>query len=109
MTRQIKCKICGNKIEKSSAYCIEKVSEKTGKVSRSYYCSQDEYEKDKYLKGLWREILLLYDDILGYMLEEILIAYKYQNKGLGSRLLSALSRSSASTGRSSPPSKGRTG
>ncbi|MBQ7956140.1 MAG: GNAT family N-acetyltransferase [Lachnospiraceae bacterium] len=31
-----------------------------------------------------------YDDILGYMLEEILIAYKYQNKGLGSRLLSAL-------------------
>lgn len=62
----VKCKICGNKIEKGSAYCIEKKSEKTGKISRSYYCSQDEYDKDKYLKGLWREILLLYDDILGY-------------------------------------------
>lgn len=31
-----------------------------------------------------------YDDILGYTLEEIVIAYKYQNKGLGSKLLSAL-------------------
>ncbi|MBQ8831561.1 MAG: GNAT family N-acetyltransferase [Oscillospiraceae bacterium] len=31
-----------------------------------------------------------YDDILGYTLEEIIIAYEYQNKGLGSKLLSAL-------------------
>ncbi len=31
-----------------------------------------------------------YDDIVGYTLEEIVIAYQYQNKGLGSMLLAAL-------------------
>jgi len=31
-----------------------------------------------------------YDDILGYTLEEILISYSHQNKGLGSILLSEL-------------------
>lgn len=31
-----------------------------------------------------------YDDIVGYMLEEIIISYNYQNKGLGSTLLSVL-------------------
>lgn len=31
-----------------------------------------------------------YDDILGYTLEEILISYKYQNKGFGSILLATL-------------------
>ena len=31
-----------------------------------------------------------YDDILGYTLEEIVISYQYQNKGLGSTLLATL-------------------
>lgn len=31
-----------------------------------------------------------YDDIIGYTLEEIIISYDYQNKGLGSLLLSTL-------------------
>lgn len=31
-----------------------------------------------------------YDDIIGYTLEEIVISYNYQNKGLGSLLLSTL-------------------
>lgn len=31
-----------------------------------------------------------YDDIFGYTLEEIIISYKYQNKGFGSILLAAL-------------------
>lgn len=31
-----------------------------------------------------------YDDILGYTLEEIVIAHRYQNKGLGSALLAEL-------------------
>ncbi len=31
-----------------------------------------------------------YDDILGYTLEEIIISYDYQNKGLGSILLQTL-------------------
>ena len=66
MGRLVKCKICGEKIDSSSAYCITKTNEKTGKQSKSYYCSKEEYDKDKYLKSLWREILLLYDYILGY-------------------------------------------
>ena len=31
-----------------------------------------------------------YDDIVGYTLEEIVIAYQYQNKGLGSLLMATL-------------------
>ena len=31
-----------------------------------------------------------YDDIIGYTLEEIVIAYQYQNKGLGSLLMATL-------------------
>lgn len=33
-----------------------------------------------------------YDDIVGYTLEEIMIAHEYQNKGIGSAFLSALER-----------------
>ena len=33
-----------------------------------------------------------YDDIIGYTLEEIMIAHPYQNKGLGSMLLRELER-----------------
>lgn len=33
-----------------------------------------------------------YDDIIGYTLEEIVIAYEYQNKGIGSVFLSDLER-----------------
>lgn len=33
-----------------------------------------------------------YDDIIGYLLEEIIIAYEYQNKGFGSNLLCELER-----------------
>lgn len=65
MARQVKCKICGEKIDKDKAYCIEKEG-KTGKITREYYCSEEEYESDRFLKSLWKEILLLYDYILGY-------------------------------------------
>lgn len=67
MAREVKCAICGNKIEKDLAYCEEKVSEKTGKKTRKYYCSQEEFEKDKFLKSLWLENLRLIDEILGYV------------------------------------------
>ena len=33
-----------------------------------------------------------YDDIIGYTLEEIIIAYEYQNQGIGSTLLRELER-----------------
>lgn len=39
-----------------------------------------------------------YDDIIGYTLEEIIIAYEYQNKGLGSAFLSELEQRVAEQG-----------
>ena len=66
MGRLVKCKICGTKIDSSSAYCVTKVNEKTGKQSKSYFCSQIEYEEDKYNKSLWTENLKLIDYIIGF-------------------------------------------
>ena len=62
---KVKCKVCGEKIEKEEAYCITKVSD-SGRKTNSYYCSQQEYEKNKEEKELWRLLLLAVDDILGY-------------------------------------------
>lgn len=39
-----------------------------------------------FLMGYFKQ----YDDIIGYTLDEIVIAYKYQNKGIGSMLLREL-------------------
>lgn len=66
MARQVKCKICGEKIDSDKAYCVEKINEKNGKKTRSYYCSLEEFEEDKYLKSLWKKLLVSVDDILGY-------------------------------------------
>ena len=62
---KVKCKVCGEKIEKEEAFCITKVSD-SGRKTNSYYCSQQEYEKDKEEKELWRLVLVAVDDILGY-------------------------------------------
>ena len=62
---KVKCKVCGEKIEKEDAYCITKVSD-SGRKTNSYYCSQQEYEKNKEEKELWRLLLVAVDDILGY-------------------------------------------
>lgn len=64
--RKVKCKLCKTELDKDQAYCIEKKSEKTGKITREYYCDEAEYLKDKEEKGLWRELLLICDEILGY-------------------------------------------
>lgn len=66
MARKVKCGICKTELSKEDAYCVETVSEKTKKISRKYYCSEQEYKRDKYLKSLHREIQLLYDYVLGY-------------------------------------------
>lgn len=62
---KVKCKVCGEKIEKEDAYCITKVSD-SGRKTNSYYCSQQEYEKNKEEKELWRLLLVTVDEILGY-------------------------------------------
>lgn len=66
MARKVKCAICKAEIDKDEAFCIEKVNEKTNKVTRKYYCSEDEYNEDKTNKSLWRELLVSIDYILGY-------------------------------------------
>ena len=62
---KVTCKICKQKIEKEDAYCITKESS-SGRKTNSYYCSQQEYEKDKEEKELWRLVLVAVDEILGY-------------------------------------------
>lgn len=63
--RKVKCKICQTQLDSDKAYCITKVSS-SGRKTNSYYCSQQEYEKNKEEKELWRLVLLAVDDILGY-------------------------------------------
>lgn len=47
-------------------------------------------EENNYVLGFAMGYFKQYDDIVGYTLEEIVIAYEYQNKGLGSILLTEL-------------------
>ena len=54
--------------------------------SYSLIMKSDEGEPCGFVMGYYKQ----YDDILGYTLEEILIASEYQNKGLGSVLLSEM-------------------
>ena len=63
---KVTCKICGQKIEKESAYCITKINETSGKKTNLYYCSLDEYNKDKRNKELWLENMRIFDSIIGY-------------------------------------------
>lgn len=63
--RMVRCKVCGTQINSLDAYCITKVSD-SGRKTNSYYCSQQEYEKNKEEKELWRLLLVAVDDILGY-------------------------------------------
>ena len=65
MAKTVKCKICGEQIEKDKAYCVTKESS-SGKKTNSYYCSEKEYTDDKEKKELWRKLPVAIDDILGY-------------------------------------------
>lgn len=40
-----KCAKCKKDLNKAEAYVVETTSEKTGKVTRKYYCSEDEYKR----------------------------------------------------------------
>ncbi len=66
MGRKVKCKICKTQIDTDNAYCITKVNETSGKKTNSYYCSEEEYLKNKEEKELWKKLLVAVDDILGY-------------------------------------------
>ena len=40
-----KCTHCKKNIDKATAYIIETTSERTGKITKKYYCSEEEYNK----------------------------------------------------------------
>lgn len=40
-----KCTICKKDLNKTEAYVVATTSEKTGKTTRKYYCSEEEYNK----------------------------------------------------------------
>lgn len=61
----VKCKICGEKIEKETAFCITKIND-NGRKTNSYFCSEQEYEKNKRNKELWLENMRVFDAIIGY-------------------------------------------
>lgn len=69
-------------------------AESAGKRIRQVLHMDDSYalimEQDDYVVGFAMGYFKQYDDIVGYTLEEILIAGEYQNMGLGSRLLKEL-------------------
>ena len=68
--RKVVCKICGNKIDKDKAYCVETISKKTGKINRKYYC--DDIEYDNFINQKQKEkedkenMFNLFNEILGY-------------------------------------------
>lgn len=64
--------------------------------SYSLMMKDDEGEVCGFVMGYYKQ----YDDIVGYTLEEILIAPKYQNKGYGSALLAELEARVKETGAS---------
>ncbi len=61
------------------------------------YClilKEDDGETLGFVMGYFKQ----YDDIVGYTLEEIVIAYRHQNKGLGSILMRELEKRAARHG-----------
>ncbi len=70
--------------------------ETAGKRIRQVLSTEDSFslilEENESVLGFAMGYFKQYDDIVGYTLEEIIIAYEYQNKGIGSVFLSDLER-----------------
>ena len=61
---KVKCQICGNKIEKETAYCI------THNGKNKYYCNKEEYENNKREKDLRNSINSAMTQTLGPVLKK---------------------------------------
>ena len=65
--------------------------EAAGKRIHQILSTEDSFslilEKDDRTLGFAMGYFKQYDDIIGYTLEEIIIAYEYQNQGIGSTFL----------------------
>ena len=70
--------------------------ETAGKRIHQVICIEDSFslilEENNSAIGFAMGYFKQYDDIIGYTLEEIIIAYDYQSKGIGSAFLSELER-----------------
>lgn len=69
MARKVKCRICGKTLEQTDAYLHIRVSEKTKKEKREYYCSQLEYEIEEEKK---QELNKLKSDCFTYIHDTVL-------------------------------------
>lgn len=65
MAKLVKCKICGEKIDKSTAFCHIHVTS-GGKEQKQYYCSKEEYEFMLEEKEYYKLCQYSTDDILGH-------------------------------------------
>lgn len=73
---KVKCKECGNKLEKVDAYLIETISESTLKISKKYYCNEMCYEKQEKRK----ELIIKCNDLMEEILKIPIRTNIYFNK-----------------------------
>ena len=62
----VKCKTCGNKIEKGDSYCYLHKT-KSGKIQKRYYCNREHFHKPYIDNVYYNRTRRLTDKILGYI------------------------------------------
>ena len=62
----VKCKTCGNKIEKGDSYCYLHKT-KSGKIQKRYYCSREHFHEPYIDNVYYNRTRRLVDKILGYV------------------------------------------
>lgn len=69
----VTCQVCRKKIDGDTAYKITKISEKNGKKTNFYYCSEDEFdeeeERKKQAKRDKDKVYYLICDMFGYEIQ----------------------------------------
>lgn len=73
---KVKCKECGNKLERSDAYLVESISEKTLKINKKYYCDEKCYKKQETRK----ELIIKCNDLMEEILDIPIRSNIYFNK-----------------------------
>lgn len=73
---KVKCKECGNKLERDSAYLVENISEKTLKLSRKYYCNEECLKRQEKRK----ELIIKCNDLMEEILKIPIRTNIYFNK-----------------------------
>lgn len=66
---KVKCKICKREHEREDAYLHVHVT-KSGKKQNQYYCSKEEFEKDRLEKEYYKECQYLLDTLFGEVITD---------------------------------------